>query len=133
VVLRVLTVGLQQVVVDVLHGYFGARTIKSQRLQLKHDESSRCILGEGLIDAQTNLGPRRHLPTEQVRGNKFLSNVICHREPPCSNAVEKIPKSQSGCEKYRSNLKSRPPPHAPPPRLSGRPVPGPHQAKVMQP
>jgi hypothetical protein len=62
VVLRVLTVGLQQVVVDVLNGHVSARTIKSQRLQLKHDQSSRCILGEGLIDAQADLGPRCHLP-----------------------------------------------------------------------
>ncbi|MCO4253106.1 hypothetical protein NG698_18635 [Pseudarthrobacter sp. MDT3-9] len=48
-VLRVPAVGLQNVVVDVLHGQFGVCAAESQRLELKHDMGSGRVLGAGKL------------------------------------------------------------------------------------
>ena len=86
-VLRILAVGLQQVVVDVLHGNLRARAIQSQRLQLQHDQGPGRVLGEGLVDVQADFGPRHHLPGDQVRCDEFLCDVVSHGELPYSIAV----------------------------------------------
>ncbi len=55
VVFRVLAVVLQEVVVDVLDGHFGACAVEPQGLQLKHDQGSGRVLGQGLVNMQTDL------------------------------------------------------------------------------
>ena len=51
VVFGVLAVGLQQVVVDVLHRHLGTRPVQAERLQLEHDHGAGGVLGQGLVDA----------------------------------------------------------------------------------
>jgi hypothetical protein len=58
----VLVVGLQQVVVDVLHRYFGARPVEAKGLQLEHHHRSGGVLGERLVDVQGDLVTGRHVP-----------------------------------------------------------------------
>ena len=65
-ILGVLLVGLQQVVVDVLHADLGARPIQSERFQLLHHQRARRVLGQRLVDANRDLLPRRHLAGLQV-------------------------------------------------------------------
>ena len=55
VVFGVLLVGLQQVVVDVLHADLGMHLVEFQRLQLLHHQRSGGVLGQGLVDAEGNL------------------------------------------------------------------------------
>ena len=50
VVVGVLLVGLQQVVVDVLHRQLGADPVQAHRLQLEHHHGAGGVLGEGLVD-----------------------------------------------------------------------------------
>ena len=74
-VLRVSAVGLQRVVVDVMHGHFRSCAIESLRLQLEHDKRSGRVLGQGLVNAQADFGPRYHLPHNQVGCDEFLGDV----------------------------------------------------------
>ena len=65
-ILGVLLVGLQQVVVDVLHAHLGAGPIEPERLQFLHHQRARRVLGQRLVDAYRDLLPRRHLAGFQV-------------------------------------------------------------------
>ena len=61
VVFGVLLIGLQQVVVDVLHADLGLDLVEFQRLQLLHHQRSGGVLGEGLVDAEGNFFTGRRL------------------------------------------------------------------------
>jgi hypothetical protein len=67
VILGVFLVGLQQVVIDVLHADLGAGVIEPQRFQLLHHQGARRILSQRLIDSDRNFLTRCHLAGFQVR------------------------------------------------------------------
>jgi len=66
VVLRVLLIGLQQVVIDVLHGQFRADAVEAERLELEHDQGARRILGESLVDPDPEFVSGSELPGLQM-------------------------------------------------------------------
>ena len=87
VVLGVLAVGLEQVVVDVLHRNLGARPVQAHRLELQHHHRAGGVLGEGLVDVQPDLLARGPLAGHQVGLDQLLRNVlclsvVCHGVPP---------------------------------------------------
>jgi len=57
-IVGVAIVALHKVVVDVLHRHFGLDSIELERLQLQHDERSRRVLRERLIDLDRHLMAR---------------------------------------------------------------------------
>ncbi len=74
-VLGVLLVGLQQVVVDVLHAHLGAGAIEPERLQLLHHQRARRVLGQRLVDVESDFFARRHLAGFQVGLDQLASDV----------------------------------------------------------
>src|SRR5690606_24731604 len=78
VVVRVLVVGLQQVVVDVLDGALGPSAVELQRLQLQHHHGAGGVLGQRLVDPQRDLLPRRHLAVHEVGLDQLLRDVAWH-------------------------------------------------------
>lgn len=66
VIFGVLLVGLQQIVVDVLHADPGARGVQLERLELLHHQRARGVLGQRLVDAQRDLLAGRRLSGYQM-------------------------------------------------------------------
>jgi hypothetical protein len=66
VVLRVLLIGLQQVVIDVLHGQVRADSVEAERLELEHDQGARRILCECLVDPDPEFVAGGELPGFQM-------------------------------------------------------------------
>ena len=79
VVVGVAEVGLQEVVVDVLHRDLRAHPVQVHGLQLEHDDGSGGVLGERLVDAEPDLGTRRHLPLDQVVSDQLLGDTAVSR------------------------------------------------------
>ena len=79
VIFGVLLVGLQQVVVDVLHADLGARVIESERLELLHHQRAGRVLGQRLVDTDRDLFARCHLAGFQVRFDQLVSDIERHR------------------------------------------------------
>lgn len=82
-VLRVLLIGLEQVVIDVLHRGVRADPVQPQGFELESDKSSRCILCQRLIDTDPDLVSRRHRPGFQMGTDELLGDIFSHRQPPC--------------------------------------------------
>ena len=78
VVLRVLLIRLEEVVVDVLDGQLCAHAVQSQCFEFEHHHRARGVLGECLIDGQTDLVARLRRPFHQMRADEFLSDVLRH-------------------------------------------------------
>ena len=55
VVVRVLEVGLQQVVIDILRRHLRLNPVQAQRLELEHHHGAGGVLGQGLVDLQSDL------------------------------------------------------------------------------
>ena len=90
VVLRVLLIGLEQVVVDVLHRQIRADPVEAERFELEHDQGACRILGESLVDPDPEFASGSELPGLQMRSDELLSNVLSHCPPP--SAVRDPPK-----------------------------------------
>ncbi|MNZ68343.1 hypothetical protein D3C78_866080 [compost metagenome] len=82
VVVGVLEVGLQQVVVDVLHRDLGPGALEAHRLEFEHHHGAGGVLGEGLVDFQGDRFTLAHRSFEQVRGDQFLGDVLRHGTSP---------------------------------------------------
>ena len=78
VVVGILEIRLQQIVIDVLGRHLGLGPGNLHGLKLQHHHGSGGILGQGLIDAQSNFLPRRHFPVHQVSLDQLLGNVLFH-------------------------------------------------------
>ena len=78
VVVGVAVVGLEEVVVDVLRRQLGPDPIEVHGLELEHDRGARGVLGQGLVDANADLLPRRHLAFDEVVFDQLLSDVPAH-------------------------------------------------------
>ena len=79
VVVGVAAVGLEQVVVDVLGRQLGADPIQTHGLELEHHHGAGGVLGQGLVDPQSDLGPRLHHPLDEVGIDQLVGNRVWHR------------------------------------------------------
>lgn len=75
---HVALVGLQEIVIHVLHRDLGTHPVQAERLQFQHDHGSGGVLGQRLIDAQPDLRARPHLPLNQMWPDQLLRNVAPH-------------------------------------------------------
>ena len=99
-ILGVFLIGLQQVVIDVLHAHLGASPIESQRLEFLHHQRPGRILRQRLIDVYSDLFARRHLPRHQVRADQLAGDVERHASlPPNGNGyrVRRSPRRSTPC------------------------------------
>ena len=74
-IIGVAEISLQQLVIDVAHRQLGAHARHAHGLELQITQRSEGILGQGLIDAQRNLGPRGHIAADQVGFDELMSEV----------------------------------------------------------
>jgi hypothetical protein len=63
-VIGVAKIGLQQLVIDVAHRQLGAHGWHAHRLELQVTQRPEGVLGQRLIDAQRDLGPRRRVAAD---------------------------------------------------------------------
>ena len=75
VVVGVAFVGLQQVVVDVLRAELGANAVEP------HHQGAGGVLGQGLVDAQTDLLAWLEVACGEVRFDELLRHVLRHVDP----------------------------------------------------
>jgi len=80
VVVGVAKVGLQDVVIDVLGRHLRVCPVEVHRLQLEHDHRAGGVLGERLVDPDTDLGAGGHLAFDDVLGDELLRNVSSHAQ-----------------------------------------------------
>ena len=75
-VLRILLVGLEQVVVDVLGAEFGVDTFQPKGFKLLHHQGAGRVLGQRLIYPQRNLLAGTHHPIDEVRSDQLGGEVL---------------------------------------------------------
>jgi hypothetical protein len=102
-ILRILAVGLQKVVVDVLHRHLSVCPVESDCLQFKHDQGSGRILRECLVNTEPDLGPGNHPARNQMGGDELLSDVVRHGKLPYLTAM-RISGLLSGGSRYAEEL-----------------------------
>jgi hypothetical protein len=76
VVVHVFVIGLQQVVIDVLHGDLGPGFSQAEGFQFKHDQGARGVLLENLIDLQADLDAGLHLARDEMFADELLADVL---------------------------------------------------------
>lgn len=69
-VLGVALVRLQQVVVDVLDTDLGTDPVQAEGVELLHHQGAGGVLSEGLVDPQSDLAARLHLPVDEMVGDE---------------------------------------------------------------
>jgi hypothetical protein len=78
VVVRVLVIRLNQIVVDILHRHLGLDAVEIHRLQLEHDQRTRGVLRQRLIDPDPDLAPGRHLARDEVGLDELVGYGLGH-------------------------------------------------------
>src|SRR5664280_1870545 len=95
-VVGVFEVFLQKIVVHILGGKLGSYARNAKCFKFQHDQSARCVLGECLINFQTNLFTRYHTTFYQMTFDQLLRYVFTHGFVLLHRDVQKInfPKSK---------------------------------------
>jgi hypothetical protein len=66
VIVCVLMIGLDQILINILNGNLGLRPFQIHGFQFQHDQSAGCVLGQRLIDANSNHFSGHHIALEQM-------------------------------------------------------------------
>jgi hypothetical protein len=77
-VVGIFKVRLQKVVIDILGREFGLDSRDLHRFEFEHDHRSGGVLGEGLIDFETDLVTGVHTSFNQVAFDKFVCDRVTH-------------------------------------------------------
>ena len=81
-IIGIAKIGLQQLVIDVAHRQLGAHARHAHGLELQVTQCAKGILRQGLIDAQRDLRPRRHVAADQVGFDELVSQIhgVCSQQ-----------------------------------------------------
>jgi hypothetical protein len=82
VILGIFLIGLQQVVIDVVHAHLGPSAVESERLQFLHPQRARRILRQRLIDTYRDLLARCHFTRHQMRADQLVCGLERHNPSP---------------------------------------------------
>ena len=82
VVVRVLEVGLQDVVVHVGHAELGAHPLQAQGLELQGGQGAGGVLGQGLVNGEGDLLAWREHARDQMLVDDLLGQGAVHRSTP---------------------------------------------------
>ena len=88
VVVGVLKTRLKGVMVDVCDGEFRLYSVYSHRLKFKVCHGTRGILGEGLVNADSNLVSGDHFTADKVFLNDFLTQCLSQCSVRSFNKLE---------------------------------------------
>ncbi|MER6919393.1 hypothetical protein ABT314_10240 [Streptomyces spiralis] len=69
-------VGLEEVVVNVLHRDVNCHTIGAHRLEFQHHQRTQGVLQQGLMGAQSDFTTRLHRSADQVFGDEFAREAL---------------------------------------------------------
>ena len=112
-IVGILIIGLQQIMIDVLHRQLGLDPFHPHGFQLQHHQGSRGVLGQGLIDAERDFGARLQtgfreksafhrdaLPGDQMVPDQLLGQIQCrgHATPSWIPGLEALQNPRSTSE-----------------------------------
>ena len=78
VVVGILVIGLNQVMVHILHRDLCPRPLQAHGFQFQHHQCPGCILGQSLVNTDTDHLPGNHLAFQEMGFDQFLRNIECH-------------------------------------------------------
>ena len=96
VVVRVFKTGLKGVVVNIGNRAFGLDLVDSHGLKLQVRHGTRSVLGQGLIDFQTDLLALHHFPIDQM----CFQNFFCNRHSHCLASLLMMIRAANPCRSF---------------------------------